>query len=51
VLSGLELEPAAHDRGGWSVLDGRPDAATVLLFCVVELGGRVGTSGDRAPRG
>ena len=31
--------------------EGRLDAAAVLLFCVVELGGRVGTSGDRAPRG
>src|SRR5688572_9149743 len=31
VLFGLELEPAAHDRGGWSVLDGRLDAATVRL--------------------
>lgn len=46
VLSGLELEPAAHDRGGWSVLDGRLDAAAVL-FCVVELGGR----GWCVPRG
>jgi hypothetical protein len=49
VRSGLELEPPAHDRGAWSVLDARLDAAAVLLFCVVELGGRVGTSGDRVP--
>jgi hypothetical protein len=49
VLSGLELEPPAHDRGAWSALDVRLGAAAVLLFCVVELGGRVGTSGDRVP--